>query len=1396
MELNDINMNKIQRFIRSFVALLIGIGGGISYAQTSVSIGNADDYSVYPLGNYYGYEYSASIYLASEINTSGVITSLAWNSGVGGSARPIRVYLKDTLITGFSPALWTSMVSSAQLVFDGVLTPASGWNVIPITQFYHDNTKNLVVYVEANYGRDGNGEGSFGTEVALTYVSGDYHYYDRSDYVRPNGMGNINDERPDIKLELTPLTACTGTPVAGTIIASNNTPQAGELYSISAAGINIATGISYTWQSNTNNGGWVTINSGTTYAPLNNLLAPTFGTIIQYRLIAECTNSSLSDTSSILSVSSSYCVPVGYDPDYYIDTFVTTGAISNIANEGSGFSLNGFGDFTSQGVTIFPGGSFDIKVRFDEYEYYDMGFSIWVDWNNDGVYAPNEILYSTNTYTYAVDATVVVPSSVALGSYRMRILADYYIGSPYDPCTIYGYGEGEAEEYMMHIVAAPACSTLTPPNVNIFAGKSNVCISENIMVDIAGNAPFGQGLTYQWEVSSDNGTNWSNIAVPSISARDTILVNSALDVRLNILCDGVHWTYSANILNLDVINPLILTTVDSSRCGYGVVELNATSSPGTTIAWYDSLNATMPIFTGNTFITPAINTTTTYYAAAEQSVNTNWLGDFDAVTDYEPSPYDNAYMGVKNQYLIRATELNAVGYEAGNITALSFWVEYPGAVTLDNFTIKLGQTSLNSFGVNFEQGLTQVYTQSQYTPIGYTENKHEFQTPFTWDGVSNIIVETCFNNPNYTFNTPEVAISSYNYNTTIGFGDDINTVCSQPSALYALQERPDMYFTMKSCESPRVAVNAVVNSAPAIVASVDQASICRGTSVNLTVTSANSDYTYYWEPVGMSGDNITDVPNATTEYIVVAEDLVASSPNYLCAAIDTVVVNVDFISSYTLLATPDTVCSGENVNLAFTTVGVVGQGNDEVDDDPLNPFSYYFGGIKHQYLVLESELTALGYVAGQAISAIGFEFTNTTGQAFQGFNLEIGHTTVTDLNFGDWEYGLSSVYSNASVTPVVGQNMYNFTTPFIWDGVSNIVIQTCWSNNNMGDLSNVPTVKYDFTSFVATTYYQEDDAVSASICSSPWIDDEIYARPMVIFETSVNPSDYDYVWNPGGFNGVSAVVQPINTSNAIATETYTLTVDALNTPCSANFTVDVVVKPTPVAVITSDNTSICANNTEGFYIDASASSSNTSYLWLADSSVTPTYKVEQAGTYVLQVTNQFGCSDFDSLVVTSVQPIVPQVVVTGGGATLATLDAGSGFTSYLWTPNLEETQTITVGNGTYSVTTIDSNGCTATSASVVIEGVGLNENGTAVSIAVFPNPSNGIFTLQVGNLMEENMRIDIIDINGKIITNMNVKEIGKDYTQNIDLSNVAAGTYFIKLSTTKGSVTERIVIVR
>src|SRR5690606_9243986 len=83
------------------------------------------------------------------------------------------------------------------------------------------------------------------------------------------------------------------------------------------------------------------------------------------------------------------------------------------------------------------------------------------------------------------------------------------------------------------------------------------------------------------------------------------------------------------------------------------------------------------------------------------------------------------------------------------------------------------------------------------------------------------------------------------------------------------------------------------------------------------------------------------------------------------------------------------------------------------------------------------------------------------------YTISIGTTSQTAL--ATFETGLNTVFGPVDYQPVAGWNTHVFSTPFVWDGTSNVVIQICHANdpggtNGSAFTSNAQT-RYSTTAF-------------------------------------------------------------------------------------------------------------------------------------------------------------------------------------------------------------------------------------------------------------------------------------------------------------------------------------------
>jgi len=144
-------------------------------------------------------------------------------------------------------------------------------------------------------------------------------------------------------------------------------------------------------------------------------------------------------------------------------------------------------------------------------------------------------------------------------------------------------------------------------------------------------------------------------------------------------------------------------------------------------------------------------------------------------------PFYTFYMDSRTQMLYTASEILGNGGLAGNITKIGFNVAAAVPQTMNGFKIKMKNTSVNTISAFDNTGMVIVY-EDAYSVTGTGWRYIELYTPFFWDGVSNLLIEVCFNNSSFTTNSYVFSTSApgkviYGYqDLTSGDGCiDINT---------------------------------------------------------------------------------------------------------------------------------------------------------------------------------------------------------------------------------------------------------------------------------------------------------------------------------------------------------------------------------------------------------------------------------------------------------------------------------------------------------------------------------------------------------------------------------------------------------------------------------------------
>jgi hypothetical protein len=255
----------------------------------------------------------------------------------------------------------------------------------------------------------------------------------------------------------------------------------------------------------------------------------------------------------------------------------------------------------------------------------------------------------------------------------------------------------------------------------------------------------------------------------------------------------------------------------------------------------------------------------------------------------------------------------------------------------------------------------------------------------------------------------------------------------------------------------------------------------------------------------------------------------------------------------------------------------------------------------------------------------------------------------------------------------------------------------------------------------------------------------------------------NYMWSTGGMS------QTILVTNAGNYNVMVTDADG----CTGSATVSTTINLNPVVTI-GGSTTYCI----GGFTTLDAGTGYMNYTW-STSETSQTIIVSSPGDYSVDVIDNFGCAGSGMITITESTSLSP--IITGinrfceNGST--TLNAGSGFDSYIWSDgSMNQNLTVNVA-GVYSVTVADNQGCSGNSSVTVTE--------VAPPTAQVETGTTLCNTIAGGSVINMYSLVLAGDMNG---TWMDVDNSGATgLFTNLNFTSIAAGGYRFNY-TTKSAV--------
>ena len=802
--------------------------------------------------------------------------------------------------------------------------------------------------------------------------------------------------------------ACSGTPSPGNTLASTNSICLGTAVNLSLQNLTSGTGVTYQWKSSTDGVTYTAI-SGATNATLS--VTPSVSTYYVCDVTCSAGPSTVTSTAVQIIFSNSIASTTP-------GTRCGTGTVDLGATASAGAIVRWYSAATG-GTALGTGTTFTTPSIGATTNYY-AGAEILsvVNQTLGSVAALSSSLSTTSTnggmvFNTTVDNVVIKNADIFVsGTGDMTFELQNSSGTAIATTTITGVVGSLTT--LTNIVFP---STFTIPTAG--TGYRLICTSKGASQTWyyqTGAYPFstnGVSITggYGWSSATTYSTDLRcihkiNFDIPTICSSDRVAVTAtvttppafALSNNSATICSGststpaitvatgavdydtYTWNPSTGVSGNATIgwtfNPTETTTYNLTASQSGGALCSTTATVNITVNASPTLLVVTPssVSTCVNSIQPLVATGGTI-----GSNGTSQIGTATTLTSStgQPTAFCNRFKHYWSQMVYTAAELTAAGVQPGNINAISFKTGAQGSANnVTDFKVRLGNTTNNTLTGFTTTGLTQVYSAATYsTVVGV--NTITFDTPYVWDGTSNIIVDMrqtgiddLYNSTTeYTATTGNTVVYAITSTTNAGGSDGYAT--SAPSATTSLNRlnttfvwnnsqstavtwspatdlytdaaatnayvlgtpATTVYFkssvvggpinytatstSVNGCTSSAV-VPVTVNALPTVVTN-NPAAVCLPASVDLTATAVTTGsdlgltYTYWTDLAATSSLANPNAVSTSGTYYIKGENANG------CSVVQAVTVTVNALPTV-VINNPAAVCSPASVDLTASAV--------------------------------------------------------------------------------------------------------------------------------------------------------------------------------------------------------------------------------------------------------------------------------------------------------------------------------------------------------------------------------------------------------------------------------------------------------------------------------------------